>query len=110
MCAGHRLPKGIGSGAFYASTKHAVRVLCEGLRQEARQRSVPLRVSLVSPGVVHTGFFAAMSGGDEGIVQRYRDAPGLTAADVAESVLYALSVPEHVDVNDILLRPTEQEA
>jgi NADP-dependent 3-hydroxy acid dehydrogenase YdfG len=68
--AGHRIPQGIGSGAFYSATKHAVRVLCEGLRQEARAAGVPLRVSMVSPGLVHTDFFSAMSGGDAATVER----------------------------------------
>jgi NADP-dependent 3-hydroxy acid dehydrogenase YdfG len=71
---------------------------------------VPLRVSLVSPGLVHTDFFSAMSGGDAATIDRYQQQPGLTAADIAQSVLYALAAPDHVEVNDILVRPTGQKA
>jgi 17beta-estradiol 17-dehydrogenase / 3beta-hydroxysteroid 3-dehydrogenase len=106
--AGHRVPAGIGGGGFYAATKHAVCAMSEGLRQEARAAGVPLRVSCLSPGVVHTDFFSAMSGGDSDTVKRYEQLPGLTAADVASSVLFVLSSPAHMEVNDILVRPTGQ--
>jgi NADP-dependent 3-hydroxy acid dehydrogenase YdfG len=85
-----------------------VRAMTEGLRQEARAEGVPLRVSLVSPGVVHTEFFAAMSRGDAAVVQRYADTPGLEATDVAATVQYMLACPPHVEVDDVLVRPTDQ--
>ena len=106
--AGHRIPAGIGAGGFYAATKHALRALTEGLRQEARAAGVPLRVSLVSPGVVHTEFFSAMSGGDAATVRQYLDKPGLTAGDVAGAVLFALAAPPHMEVDDVMVRPTHQ--
>ena len=71
LFAGHRVPQGIGSGGFYAGTKHAVRAMTEGLRQEARTAGVPLKVSEISPGVVHTNFFATMSDGDEALMARW---------------------------------------
>lgn len=108
MCAGHRVPTGIGGGGFYSATKHALRALTEGLRQEARAAGVPLRVSLVSPGVVHTDFFSAMSGGDADTVQKYLDKPGLTAGDVTSAILFALAAPPHVEVDDVMVRPTHQ--
>ena len=99
---------GFGGGGFYAATKHAVRCMTEGLRHEARAAGVPLRVSLVSPGVVHTDFFATMSGGDAKTVQTFQKLPGLSAADVAAACLFALAAPAHVEVNDVLVRPVEQ--
>jgi NADP-dependent 3-hydroxy acid dehydrogenase YdfG len=108
MHAGHRIPVGIGGGGFYSATKHALRALTEGLRQEARANGVPLRVSMVSPGVVHTEFFSVMSNSDPETIRTYRELPGLTPGDVASSVLYALAAPPHVEVDDVLIRPTYQ--
>lgn len=106
--SGHRVPAGGGAGGFYAATKHAVRAMTEGLRQEARALGVPLRVSCISPGVVHTDFFKSMSGNDAAVVDKYESAPGLSAYDVANTALFMLSAPLHMEVGDVLMRPTHQ--
>ena len=83
-------------GSLYAATKHAVGAIGEGLRQELRQDGSRVRVTLIEPGLVATPFF---------------DTPpddGLEADDIARAVMYALGQPEHVDVNEILVRPTAQ--
>ena len=85
-------------GSLYSATKFAVASMAEGLRLEVR-RSDPeadIRVTLISPGMVETEFF---------------DEPpenALTGEDIARAVLYALEQPAHVDVNEILVRPTRQ--
>jgi NADP-dependent 3-hydroxy acid dehydrogenase YdfG len=83
-------------GSLYAATKHAVGAIGEGLRQELRQDGSRVRVTLIEPGLVATPFF--------------EDPPedGLEADDIARAVMYALDQPEHVDVNEILVRPTAQ--
>ncbi|KAK9915872.1 hypothetical protein WJX75_005527 [Coccomyxa subellipsoidea] len=109
--SGHRVPNGASGGAFYAATKHALRALTEGLRQEARGRKVDLRVSSISPGVVETEFLAVHGFGDEAAAkERYSTMKALQPVDIAEAVVWCLSAPDHVDTNDILLRPVQQES
>jgi NADP-dependent 3-hydroxy acid dehydrogenase YdfG len=82
-------------GSIYSCTKHAVGAMAEALRQEVHGSGV--RVTNIAPGTVTTPF--------------YDDPPTgvLESEDVARAALYALSQPPHVDVNEILLRPTTQE-
>jgi len=102
--AGHRVPG--PDGAVYASTKFAVRGITEGVRQELRARKSPIRVSLVSPGYVDTEFSAVFVG--PGVTPPPRDVTQLTADDVARAVVWILSQPQHVEVHDVLVRPTQQ--
>jgi len=102
--AGHRVPG--PDSAVYAGTKFAVRAITEGLRQELRARKSPIRVSCVSPGYVATEF-AEVFAGPGGAPQT----PGiktLDADDVARAVVWALAQPPHVEVHDVLVRPTAQ--
>jgi NADP-dependent 3-hydroxy acid dehydrogenase YdfG len=104
--AGHRIP-GPDAGV-YAATKFAVRALTEGLRQELRARKSPIRVTAISPGYVETEFasiFRGRAGADAELAARLRT---LEARDVAEAVLWVVTRPAHVQVHDVLLRPTEQ--
>jgi NADP-dependent 3-hydroxy acid dehydrogenase YdfG len=82
-------------GSLYSATKWAVTAMGEAARQELNETGV--RVTLIEPGMVDTPFFSAGAG--EG---------ALRAADVARAVMFALEQPPHVDVNEILLRPTAQ--
>jgi NADP-dependent 3-hydroxy acid dehydrogenase YdfG len=102
--AGHRVPG--PDGAVYAGTKFAVRGITEGVRQELRARKSPIRVSLVSPGYVDTEFSAVFVG--PGVTPPPRDVTQLTADDVARAVVWILSQPPHVEVHDVLVRPTQQ--
>lgn len=82
-------------GSLYSSTKFAVHGMAESLRQELNGTGV--RTTLIAPGMVDTPFFDKGAG------------PGsLVAEDIARAVVYALSQPEHVDVNLLLVRPTAQ--
>jgi NADP-dependent 3-hydroxy acid dehydrogenase YdfG len=104
--AAHRVP-GPDSG-MYAATKFAVRALTEGLRQELRARQSPIRVSAVSPGYVLTEFtdvFTGRPGAGAELGARLRV---LDARDVAEAVVWVVSRPPHVEVHDVLVRPTAQ--
>lgn len=82
-------------GSLYSATKWAVTGMGESARQELNGTGV--RVTLIEPGMVSTPFF-------ETPVE-----DGLEADDVARAVLYAVSQPAHVDVNEILIRPTAQD-
>jgi NADP-dependent 3-hydroxy acid dehydrogenase YdfG len=82
-------------GSLYSATKHAVHAMGESARQELDGTGV--RVTIIAPGIVDTPFFENVP----------LDAP-LEPDDVARAVLFALSQPPHVDVNEILVRPTAQ--
>lgn len=81
-------------GSLYSATKWAVTAIGEGLRQEVSDSDI--KVTLIEPGMVDTPFF--------------EDAPegALRSDDIARAVIYALSEPDHVDVNEILIRPIRQ--
>jgi NADP-dependent 3-hydroxy acid dehydrogenase YdfG len=81
-------------GSLYSATKWAVTAMGESARQDLDGTGV--RVTVIEPGMVDTPFF------DE----RPKDA--LTPDDVACAVMYAVSQPPHVDINEILIRPTAQ--
>ncbi|MEO1592883.1 MAG: SDR family NAD(P)-dependent oxidoreductase [Cyanobacteria bacterium J06632_22] len=102
--SGHRVP-GMG---MYAATKFAVRALTEGLRKELRAAGSPIRVSSISPGIVETEFAARYHQDPEQAKAVYSQFPVLQPADIANAVAYALEQPEHVQVHDILVRPTQQ--
>jgi NADP-dependent 3-hydroxy acid dehydrogenase YdfG len=104
--AAHRVPRGSG---VYSASKYAVRSLTEALRQELRQAGSAIRVTAVSPGFVETEFAALYHRSEEAAERTYRRYPVLQPEDVAEAVIYALSSPPHVQIHDVLMRPTEQE-
>jgi len=87
-------------GSLYSATKWAVSAMGEALRQEIRSmhENERIRVTLIEPGVVDTPFFDNRPGPDN----------ALHDDDIAAAVLYALSQPERVDVNEILIRPSSQ--
>jgi len=82
-------------GSLYSVTKHAVTAMGEAARQDLHGTGV--RVTLIEPGMTDTPFF------DQ------RPADALLGEDIARAVMYALSQPPHVNVNEILIRPTAQQ-
>jgi NADP-dependent 3-hydroxy acid dehydrogenase YdfG len=82
-------------GSLYSATKWAVTGMGESARQELNGTGV--RVTVIEPGMVDTPFF------DNPVSN------ALTADDVARAVMFAVSQPAHVDINEILVRPTAQE-
>lgn len=103
--AGQRVPPGAG---FYGATKHAVRALTESLRLELREQGDSIRIGEICPGYVETGFAEHYYKSADKARETYSRFTVLTATDIAEAVVYMLACPEHVQVHDILLRPTEQ--
>jgi NADP-dependent 3-hydroxy acid dehydrogenase YdfG len=81
-------------GSLYSCTKHAVTAMGEAARQDLHGSGI--RVTLIEPGMTDTPFF------DQ------RPSIALSADDIARAVLYAVAQPPHVDVNEILVRPTAQ--
>ena len=102
--AGHKVRAGT---AVYSATKHAVRVLTEGLRQEIKPYDI--RTTIVSPGAVATELPDSITEADvqAGVKAFYEIA--IPADSFARAVVFALSQPDDVDINEILFRPTKQE-
>jgi NADP-dependent 3-hydroxy acid dehydrogenase YdfG len=82
-------------GSLYSSTKHAVTAMGEAARLDFNDTGV--RVTLIEPGMVDTPFF-----------DNPPQIEALQAEDIARAVMFAVSQPPHVDVNEILIRPTAQ--
>jgi len=85
-------------GSLYSATKWAATAIGEALRQELRQmhENDAIKVTLIEPGMVDTPFFDNKPTG------------ALEADDIAAAIAYAVSQPDRVDVNEILIRPTSQ--
>jgi NADP-dependent 3-hydroxy acid dehydrogenase YdfG len=82
-------------GSMYSCTKHAVTAMGEAARQDLHGTGI--RVTLIEPGMVDTPFFDN------------RPTDALHDDDIARAVIYAISQPPHVNVNEILVRPTAQQ-
>jgi NADP-dependent 3-hydroxy acid dehydrogenase YdfG len=103
--AGHKVGPGF---VVYAATKHAVRALSEGLRQEVKPYNV--RTTVISPGAVATELPNSVAEPDVAErLRRFYDEVAIPADSFARAVAFAMSQPEEVDVNEILFRPTRQE-
>lgn len=93
------------TAAVYCATKFAVRALSEGLRQESRN----VRVTVISPGLTRSELADGI--GDAQVragVCAMMDQSAIPASAIAEAIGYAISQPESVDVNEIIVRPTAQ--
>lgn len=101
----HRVPGGSG---VYSATKFAVRSLTEGLRQELREAESKIRVTAISPGFVETEFAERYHGDAAKAAETYGRYKVLESIDIARAVEYALAAPDHMQVHDLLIRPTDQ--
>jgi 3-hydroxy acid dehydrogenase / malonic semialdehyde reductase len=102
--AGHNVYPG---GTVYAASKHAVTAITRGLKMDLH--GTPIRVSTVDPGMVETDFSTVRFGGDETRARAtYEGTTPLSAADVADAVLYCASRPPHVNISEVVLMPTVQ--
>ena len=101
--AGHRT---VAGQSVYSATKFAVRAISEGLRQEAGDK---LRVTVISPGFVHTDFVQAVPDPDRRAeLLQARDRMAMPPDAVARAIAYAIEQPDDVDVGEIIIRPTAQ--
>ena len=97
------------AGSVYCATKHAVTAFSEGLRQELSQRS-NIRVTCIEPGVVDTELNNTITDSSlQGFIETVKKMQPLQAQDIANAILYAIDSPNHVNVNEIMIRPVQQE-
>ena len=94
--------------AVYGSSKFAVHSLAEGLRREICGQGV--RVTLVEPGIVLSGF-QAVAGYSQQTVDGFHDrfGPVLVGEDVADAIYHTVSLPAHIHISDLVIRPTRQD-
>ena len=103
--AGHKVGPG---GAVYSATKHAVRALSEGLRQEVKPYNI--RTTVISPGAVATELPNSVTDpAVSGRIHKLYEEVAIPADSFARAVAFAVSQPDDVDINEILFRPTRQE-
>jgi NADP-dependent 3-hydroxy acid dehydrogenase YdfG len=103
--AGHKVRQ---SSAVYSATKHAVRVISEGLRLEVKPYGI--RTTVISPGAVATELPESITEPDIAeTMKKFYDDVAIPAESFADAVVFAMSQPADVDVNEILFRPTRQE-
>jgi hypothetical protein len=94
-------------GNIYCATKRAVSALTEALRQDLLGTGV--RVTEISPGMVETEFSLVRFGGDQERAKAiYEGMTPLSAKDIAEAVVWALMRPKHVNIQEMIIYPTEQ--
>jgi NADP-dependent 3-hydroxy acid dehydrogenase YdfG len=97
------------AGSVYCATKHAVTAFSEGLRQEFSQRS-NIRITCIEPGVVSTELNNTITDNSlESFLNSVKKMEPLQAKDIANTILFALQAPHYVNVNEIMLRPVQQE-
>jgi NADP-dependent 3-hydroxy acid dehydrogenase YdfG len=94
-------------GAGYTAVKHAVRAISRTLRLELNGE--PIRVTEVAPGLVETEFSLVRFHGDKQAAKNvYAGLKPLTAGDVADCIVFAVTRPPHVDIDEIVIRPVAQ--
>ncbi|VDI48329.1 Hypothetical predicted protein, partial [Mytilus galloprovincialis] len=101
--SGHRC----GKAHFYSATKHAVTALTEGIRWELREINSHIKITSISPGLVKTNF-AYTAVGEVAADECYSTRQSLDPQDIANAIETVLSYPSHVQVSEMMIRPTEQ--
>jgi NADP-dependent 3-hydroxy acid dehydrogenase YdfG len=97
------------AGTVYCATKHAITAFSEGLRQEFSQRS-NIRITCIEPGIVMTELTNTITDKAlEKYTERTKQMEALQAEDIADAIIFAVQAPNHVNVNEIMIRPTTQE-
>lgn len=93
-------------GAVYCATKFAVRAISDALRMDLKGTGV--RVTNIEPGMVNTEFSVVRLGNQQKADSVYSEMMPLTAMDIANTILWCLAQPEHVNISELVIYPTDQ--
>lgn len=93
-------------GAVYCATKFAVRAISEGLRMDLKGTGI--RVTNIEPGMVNTEFSLVRLGNQQKADAVYQDMMPLLANDIAETILWVVERPSHVNIQELVIYPTDQ--
>ena len=94
-------------GNVYCATKHAVQSVTKGMRIDLLKHGI--QVTSVSPGAVETEFSLVRFNGDKNKAKQvYKGFTPLCAQDIAETILFIVTRPKHVNIDDVLIMPTDQ--
>jgi 3-hydroxy acid dehydrogenase / malonic semialdehyde reductase len=95
------------NGNVYCATKHAVDSLTKAMRIDLLKYNI--KVTAIHPGAVETEFSLVRFAGDKQAAENvYKGFKPLTGSDIAEAVYYVTALPEHVNINDMIIVPTAQ--
>lgn len=93
-------------GAVYCASKFAVRAISEGLRMDLKGTNV--RVTNIEPGMVQSEFSKVRLGNQQKADAVYNDMTPLSPADISETILWCLQRPSHVNIQELVIYPTDQ--
>ncbi len=94
-------------GSVYCATKHAVNAITQGMRIDLLKHNI--KVTSIAPGMVETEFSLVRFDGDQNKADNvYKGVVPLSAQDIAETIEFVVTRPAHVNINDILIMPTQQ--
>ncbi|GAB1450839.1 SDR family NAD(P)-dependent oxidoreductase [Draconibacterium sp.] len=94
-------------GNVYCASKHAVQSITKGMRIDLLKHGI--KVSSISPGAVETEFALVRFDGDNDKAKKvYKGFTPLNAQDIAETILFVITRPKHVNIDDVLIMPTDQ--
>lgn len=93
-------------GAVYCATKFAVRALTEGIRMDTLGTGI--RVCNIEPGMVETEFSVVRLGDESKAKKVYENMQPLTAVDIAETIAWVVSRPQHINIQELVIYPTDQ--
>ena len=95
------------NGSVYCGSKHAVAAITKAMRIELMPSGI--KVSSIAPGAVETEFsLVRFRGDEEKAAQVYKGFTPLNAKDIAETILFVITRPPHVNIDDLLIMPTSQ--
>lgn len=101
--------KSVPGNAVYCGTKHFVKAMLDSFRSESVMEQTNIRTTLIYPGAVKTELLNTVAPSEtKTMVEEFYKNVGLTPDVIANAVLYAVSQPEHVDVSDLIVRPTKE--
>ncbi|MEG0499411.1 MAG: SDR family NAD(P)-dependent oxidoreductase, partial [Alistipes sp.] len=95
------------NGAVYCASKHAVHAISQAMRADLLSSGI--KVSEIRPGMVETEFSSVRFHGDNARAEKvYVGVKPLTGADIAETIAWMLQLPAHMNINDMVVMPTQQ--